>query len=463
MFRSLTIRTKVLAISCCISVLTMVALATMLTFSTASLITHELLVKKNSVLNVLSFDLNTNYGNQGMRRTLDDEGMVTDVFWNSIADLSNNKIVDLSAEQTFGIASVLEWDGASGSFKRLSSSPDRETGNRSVGSTLAAETATALRATAQGETIDAKADINGKKFLTRLTPIRSSSGEVIGALEAAIPASELSDVLMHKAMLAAGATLVLTLIALATISYSIPKFLRPIDEVGAAMSEIATGKYDADVPHQELTDSVGEIARKLGEFAEALSQAEASQDEKIREQEIAAKRAKEESDKQSRVVAELTDGLQRMASGDLSKDIESTASNPFPAEYENLRESYNDALRQLGGAMEDVLGAAANVRSGASEIDQAAGDLASRAETQAATLEQSAAALNELSESVRQSSNRRKRPKPLVAARANRRKVVHKSCVMPSTRCAKSKPQVKMSAGSLVSLTTLRSRPTCLH
>lgn len=109
---------------------------------------------------------------------------------------------------------------------------------------------------------------------------------------------------------------------------------------------------------------------------------------------------------QGRVVSDVSAGLARLAKGDLTTAIHSPASDPFPAEYEALRESYNEVLEQLGQVLTEIEFVADGVRTGSDEIDQAAQHLAVRAETQAATLEQSAAALQQLTTSVKNSAAR---------------------------------------------------------
>ncbi|MGP9788689.1 methyl-accepting chemotaxis protein [Roseinatronobacter sp. NSM] len=98
---------------------------------------------------------------------------------------------------------------------------------------------------------------------------------------------------------------------------------------------------------------------------------------------------------------ELEAGLLRMSEGDLATDIESPTNDPFPLEYESIRQAFNEVSSQLASTMSRIIAVAGQVRGGSEEITSASQDLAGRAETQAATLEQSAAALHELTESVR--------------------------------------------------------------
>ncbi|WP_405402778.1 methyl-accepting chemotaxis protein [Paracoccus sp. Ld10] len=120
----------------------------------------------------------------------------------------------------------------------------------------------------------------------------------------------------------------------------------------------------------------------------------------------AAETAARQAAVQNRVVKEISEGLARLATGNLTTAIHSPASDPFPFEYEALRESYNTVLQQLGQVMTEIEAVADGVRAGSDEIDQAAQHLAVRAETQAATLEQSAAAMQQLTTSVKSSALR---------------------------------------------------------
>lgn len=142
----------------------------------------------------------------------------------------------------------------------------------------------------------------------------------------------------------------------------------------------------------------------------AAQKAEAEAERLAAEQRLSSAAAAETAARQSaiqdRVVSEISEGLARLAKGDLTTAIHSHVSDPFPVEYETLRESYNEVLQQLGQVLTEIELVADGVRTGSDEIDQAAQHLAVRAETQAATLEQSAAALQQLTTSVKNSAAR---------------------------------------------------------
>ena len=100
---------------------------------------------------------------------------------------------------------------------------------------------------------------------------------------------------------------------------------------------------------------------------------------------------------QVQVVESLGIALRNLAEGDLSQGI----SQSFPADYEELRGDFNDAMDALKSAVSAVIQNTESIRNEAKEITSAADDLSRRTEKQAATLEETAAALDELTSSVR--------------------------------------------------------------
>ena len=119
-------------------------------------------------------------------------------------------------------------------------------------------------------------------------------------------------------------------------------------------------------------------------------------------------RRKEMEAAQKRVVDALRVALGRLAEGDLTTEI----TDRFTADYEQLRQDFNEATRRLLDAMRAVVENADSIRSEAGEISSASDDLSRRTEQQAATLEETAAALDELTSSVKSAAD--------VAAQANK-------------------------------------------
>ncbi|WP_300029026.1 methyl-accepting chemotaxis protein [uncultured Roseobacter sp.] len=152
---------------------------------------------------------------------------------------------------------------------------------------------------------------------------------------------------------------------------------------GAASQPIVEGSFAVVTTPEGVTERIIFIGSDVTEAAETMKKSEAE----------AARIAEE----QAMVVEQLGVGLQTLASGDLSCDIETS----FPPEYEKLRADFNAATTALRDAIQAVMKNAMSIRSEAGEITSAADDLSRRTEKQAATLEETAAAMDELTSSVR--------------------------------------------------------------
>lgn len=255
------------------------------------------------------------------------------------------------------------------------------------------------------EDADAEATLQKGAATTRMAqgifvtaaPIRfGPEGQTVGAVVVAwdrewIDRAALSATL--KATLTAGAGSAVVLIVLL---FSISRIVtRPISALIRSMQTIRDGHYDGEVPGLTRRDEIGDIARDLGIFRESLAEGSA----------LAAEARTRQAD-QARVVQILRDALARLASGDLTTHIDSPATDPFPGDYEGLREDFNRSVERLSDTMRVIAEAAAAVRNGSGEIADVAGELSGRTESQAATLEESAAALESISVSVRETADR---------------------------------------------------------
>lgn len=100
---------------------------------------------------------------------------------------------------------------------------------------------------------------------------------------------------------------------------------------------------------------------------------------------------------QSDVVRSLTEGLNRLAGGDLTAQID----HPFSPEYETLRADYNQAISNLLIAVTSVIEHAGEINTETDSISTSVEDLSKRTEQQAATLETTAAAVEELTSAVK--------------------------------------------------------------
>ena len=101
------------------------------------------------------------------------------------------------------------------------------------------------------------------------------------------------------------------------------------------------------------------------------------------------------------IIARLSVGLKAMSTGDLRQTID----DPFGAEYDTLRQDFNETARQLRQLICQVVGSSAEIHKLSGEMQRASANLSTRTVAQAATLEETAAALEELTGSVREAAD----------------------------------------------------------
>ncbi|MEM6748667.1 MAG: PAS domain S-box protein [Pseudomonadota bacterium] len=107
------------------------------------------------------------------------------------------------------------------------------------------------------------------------------------------------------------------------------------------------------------------------------------------------------SEEQEMVVDSLATGMERLSNGVLTYRIE----DAFPGDYDRLRALFNDTTGRLCDVIQSITSTATNLKTGSSDIAQAADDLSKRTESQAATLEETAAALDEITATVKQTAD----------------------------------------------------------
>ncbi len=190
--------------------------------------------------------------------------------------------------------------------------------------------------------------------------------------------NDAGDAFAAKAFWATLIVSLLGLIALATIWRLIAKTVAiPMAELSKATSFLANGG-NADVPHRNRADELGEVATAVEQFRQAtVDRAEA--DRKMVEA-------------QQTVTSTLRDGLSSLSKGDLTAQI----SAEYPEGYAELKTNFNEALVSLRGLIGSVAGSAAAIRTGSNEIAQASEDLARRTEANASSLEETSAAVTQM-------------------------------------------------------------------
>ena len=153
--------------------------------------------------------------------------------------------------------------------------------------------------------------------------------------------------------------------------------IQPIGTLADTMEALAAA-HDTTIPYTKQGDEIGRMARACEIFRLAAAERTRS------EEENAATQAK--------VTTELRKAITAISAGDLTRDIR----DPFPKDYEPVRQEFNAALESLRTLVAAVLESATAINGGAGEIAQASEDLARRTEANAASLEETAAAITQM-------------------------------------------------------------------
>ncbi|WP_239807181.1 methyl-accepting chemotaxis protein [Croceicoccus hydrothermalis] len=183
--------------------------------------------------------------------------------------------------------------------------------------------------------------------------------------------------LMIALVVVAGA---IGLAAIATVRNHV---VSPIQRLAVTIRGLAASKGKADVPHLDQRDEIGDIARAVDTFREAVVDAE-------REKARASADATEV----------LAEHLSSLAAGDLT----CTINRELPKAYAQIRLDFNAAVTELAATIGSVSDSVSEFKVGAGEVSQASDDLAQRTERQAASLEETSAALRQLAETVRKTA-----------------------------------------------------------
>lgn len=337
----------------------------------------------------------------GLQRAAGVQGTATNlVVTNPDAPLSD-KMIDRVKELTGSDFTYFERSSDTGQFVRVMSTITDPAGKRVIGTPLD-PSGSVHAAVSKGEVFRGKADVMGQTYLAVYEPILDPSGQVVAIIAAATLISSIKSELTAFGLGLLAPTILLLGIAVSISYLVVRRQLRPIGTLTGVISGLARHDYQTDIPETDAQDDIGKLTRACSALRQDLVNAE----------QLAEKANAAETDREhqrlelARVVQDLRNGLSRLAEGDLTAPISSSADDPFPSDYDVLRQSYNVVLDRVSGVIDQVSVIARDVRDSAAEIADASRELSGRAETQAATLEESAAALTELTQSVASTAER---------------------------------------------------------
>jgi methyl-accepting chemotaxis protein len=204
--------------------------------------------------------------------------------------------------------------------------------------------------------------------------------------------------------LAIGA-LVLVL-AMGAAALLIRNITRPLAAVHTALGAVANEDVTTTIPHTEMSNEVGMMAKATKALQEKIRERHAmAEREEQQKRAIESERQQnlglqqKEAEAQAHVVSTIGEALEVLATGDLT-----VRCSDLGQRYDGLRHNFNEAISHLEVAMGRVNAKGLDIGSSKEEIRRASNELSQRTERQAANLEETSAALDELAVAVRQTA-----------------------------------------------------------
>jgi methyl-accepting chemotaxis protein len=173
-----------------------------------------------------------------------------------------------------------------------------------------------------------------------------------------------------------------SLLAMAIGAYAARRAITmPLARLRDAMETLAGGDARLDVPGAARGDEIGEMAKAVMVFRDAVAAQQRAASDKAAADAV-----------QQHVVATVGDSLSRLAAGDFT----TTITADFPDGYAALKTNLNAATGALRDLIGGVVASSSAIGTGSTEIAQASEDLARRTESNAASLEETSAAIGEM-------------------------------------------------------------------
>lgn len=212
---------------------------------------------------------------------------------------------------------------------------------------------------------------------------------------------------MRDTMLVVGSIL---LIVVAVLGYLFSRGITsPLAKATGGVKDLAAGQLEIEIFGSDRRDEIGDMARALTVFRNnAIEAARIEAESKRQQAAVEAERMSNDAEKRAGeahihfAVNALAQGLERLAAGNLSEEIET----PFSGDLDRLRTNFNSSLTRLSDTLVQLRANAMAIQANGSAMRDSADTLSRRTETQAASLEETAAAVDGITVTVRASAAR---------------------------------------------------------
>ncbi|MGP1255216.1 MAG: methyl-accepting chemotaxis protein [Kiloniellales bacterium] len=394
----LTARTTLLTIG--LIALSIAAVSAVTIFQLNREIERQVIDRQSASLRIAAMIMEQNYSS--FEAAYDDAGNVSKLIMREIPEFLHHLVIDQVGDMTGETATVFAFQPEDGDFWRRTTNIIKPDGQRAVGTPLG-KTGIVHAAMMRGETFMGEANILGQDYYTIYKPIFSPDDQVIGILYAGVLKAEVIAVLDKMTLGLAGSAVVLLLLSAAAAWGLFRIMLQPIPRLAAIMQRMSRNET-VEVPYQEKSDELGEMARTLEVFRAGLEE-----NERLRAEQQEAERRAEAEKK-----AALQDLAEQFES-DVGRIVEavreaSAALDREAGSVSGLVEQTEGTSARVAGSTQEASNAVQSVASAAEELSSTIGevtrqvnevnDLTSQAGDQAAGTTETVGALNETAEKI---------------------------------------------------------------
>jgi methyl-accepting chemotaxis protein len=364
----------------------------------------------------------------------------------AIPPFYDSEVIDSVTRVTRQDAAIYVTDTATGDMVAKTTSLVLPDGARATGGILPGTSDIVAQLNA-GEMFLGEVTIEGVQYYAALQPIQKTSGEVMGAIMAGTPMTNVqaaaNGVLGLIAMVGGAA-----IIGFGLIGFVASRFItRPIPALARTMDVVAQGNYEVDVPYTAQGNEVGAMARAVEVFREnglrvsQMTEAEAARiiaDEENRRQmmselqgafglvvdaaiagDFTQRVTSHFSDAElnglaasvnnlvetfDRSVAEVGEVLGAMADTDLTRRME----GEYEGAFAKLKSDINAVGDKLTEVVMQLRHTSGSLKTATGELLSGANDLSERTTRQAATIEETSAAMEQLASTVLANAERAK-------------------------------------------------------
>ena len=188
------------------------------------------------------------------------------------------------------------------------------------------------------------------------------------------------------------------------------RLFQPLKMQVSAMRRLSAGDSDVivDGVGAEMRGDLGDMGRAIVKLKDTLEQQRHFESDAAVAREVveSERRKKDEQDKyyvdaHAVFMTAITAALERLSAGDVKHRL----SQPFIAEYEGVRNSFNIAAERMEKAILNIVARSTEIRGGADGILEAADELSRHIEEQASSLEETSASMEQMAATIRQNAD----------------------------------------------------------